>query len=708
MRPQRRRRFAASRSRGIWGRFAPRSESLESRELLSTASVTNLSTLAAIVVQPASSWSGNGGGNATPPSTTPSGYSPAQVNSAYGFNSLNTTTGKENGAGETIAIVDAYGDSSIASDLAAYDKEYDLPTANLVVVNQNGSATSLPSTNTSWSLETSLDVEWAHAVAPGATIVLVEANSSSLSDLLTAVQTAANGVAVNGVTYSPSVVSMSWGTNEFSGETQYDSIFSKTGVTFVSSSGDTGGATGASWPAVSPNVVSVGGTSLSVTSSGTGSSTTYAYGGETAWSLSGNSFTGESGSGGGVSQLESTPSYQSGLGYSGRATPDVSYDASPSTGYAVYDSLEGGWVEVGGTSAGAPQWAGLVAIADQGRAAAGLPTLSSSSTATSQNNILDLLYATYRNGSSSTYASAFHDVTSGSNAAGTAKTGYDLVTGLGSPNASILVPYLVNPQAAVTTTSTTTTATPTQTSGSSTTSTGSSTPTAPPSNPHGPDHRFFPRSSSTGTSSGSASSSSDNSSTTISPTANGATNFAIVVTLGASTPPAQSVSATAGNAATAQSTFTTIPTTTPGRGQSLLNSPLDGPSRLLSSDSTGLRDRGPTWRDLFGPMFESIEKPLEPGNGPVEEVHQAAIASLSPFPNGRSPVVNVQVPLPDFETGGASDSLDDGLLTRLSPMWAAGVAALLGAAWGLHSGINKAPFTVRSTAFRVEEEAPRS
>ena len=237
-----------------------------------------------------------------------------------------------NGAGQTIAIVDAYNDPNIASDLATFDAKFGLPAANLKVVGETGS-TKLPTTDAGWSLEISLDVEWAHAIAPGANIVLVEATSASFSDLLTAVSYAAN---YSGV----SVVSMSWGSNEFNGETSYDSYFTSpaghTGVTFVASSGDSGVT---SWPSVSSNVLAVGGTTLTLTSSG-------GYAGETAWSDSG----------GGVSKYESLPGYQKMIGVSatGRVTPDVSYDANPSSGFLVYDSVPGngstGWINVGGTA----------------------------------------------------------------------------------------------------------------------------------------------------------------------------------------------------------------------------------------------------------------------------------------------------------------------------------------------------------------------
>jgi|GEM_PF-1078092 len=328
-------------------------------------------------------------------------YTPSEIRQAYGISSL---TG--NGAGQTIAIVDAYDNPNVWSNLQAFDAKYGLSDPTFVKVNQKGSTTSLPTKNSDWGLEIALDVEWAHAVAPGAKIVLVEANSDSLSNLLTAVKYASSVA---------SVVSISWGASEFSSETQYDSYFSTTGVTYVVSSGDTGGMT--IWPAVSPKVVSVGGTTLKISSSG---SNVYSYTSETGWS----------GSGGGYSQYEKEPTWQYTVQSTGRrSTPDVSYDANSSTGFAVYDTYGySGWLVVGGTSAGAPQWAGIFAIVNQGRGAKAIANAAS--------DLYALDTTTY-------YSTDFYDVTSGSAGRYKAGTGYDLVTGLGSPKASSLVSMLI-------------------------------------------------------------------------------------------------------------------------------------------------------------------------------------------------------------------------------------------------------------------------
>jgi subtilase family serine protease len=257
--------------------------------------------------------------NASPLGTTgPTGYTPTEIRNAYGFSqiSFNGTTG--NGTGTTIAIVDAYSDPTITSDLHAFDQEFGLADPTLSIVNQGG-GTTLPAANTGWAGEISLDVEWAHAIAPGAKILLVEATNSSESNLFTAVKYAA---AQKGV----AAVSMSWGGSEFSGETSDDSVFtppaSNPDVVFINSSGDSGAP--AEYPSTSPNVLSVGGTTLNLSSTGS-------YLSESAWS----------GSGGGISTVESQPSYQKGIvtqSTTKRTDPDVSYDANPNTGFPVYQT----------------------------------------------------------------------------------------------------------------------------------------------------------------------------------------------------------------------------------------------------------------------------------------------------------------------------------------------------------------------------------
>jgi len=317
-------------------------------------------------------------------STSPTGLSPATIKTVYGF-----PTDSAAGAGKTIAIVDAYDDPTAESDLAVFSSQYGLPactTANgcFAKVDQRG-GTAYPRTNSGWALEISLDIQWAHAIAPGARILLVESDSNSFANLL-----AAEDYAKTHAQY----VSNSWGASEFSGETSYDSHFAQSGVSVFASSGDSG--LPASYPSASPNVISVGGTTLHF-SGGT-------FTGETGWS----------GGGGGCSAYETATLAQSSFSEYAqvncagtRATPDVSLDADPASGVSVYDTtrIQGqrGWFTVGGTSASSPMWAGRAAVAGA---------------------VVDSAYVYGNN-------ITFRDITSGNNGA-SCLVGYDLCTGRGS------------------------------------------------------------------------------------------------------------------------------------------------------------------------------------------------------------------------------------------------------------------------------------
>jgi subtilase family serine protease len=385
-------------------------ESLESRQLLSTTATT-IPNLGQITAQPSIEMTPMAGGGST-------ALTPQQVRGAYGLNQVSLSGGiKGDGTGQTIAIVDAYNDPNIAADLAAFDKAYNLPAPPSFKVDNLGATTTDPG----WALETALDVEWAHALAPGANIVLVEASSASMSSLYNAVTTASE---LPGV----SVMSMSWGTNEYYGEWYNENVFTTpaghSNETFIAASGDQGAWSGPTFPSVSPNVLAVGGTNLSVSGN--------SYNGEAGWTGSTGGF---SGLDNGYRYSLAMPSYQAaalsaaGLNYGIRTTPDVSFNAG--TGVAVYDSVsysgQSGWFTVGGTSAAAPAWAGLVAVTDQGLALGGKGPLST-------NQLQTQLYSLPSN--------AFHDVTGGFNGYH-AGPGYDLVTGLGTPVANVLVPDLL-------------------------------------------------------------------------------------------------------------------------------------------------------------------------------------------------------------------------------------------------------------------------
>ena len=377
-------------------------ERLETRQLLSSNSV--LSHLQATTTFEVAN-------NSTPAASV--SYTPSKILSAYGFDKLSYT-----GAGQTIAIVDAYHSPTILSDLQKFDAAFGLADPpSFKVISQTGSTTNLPSTDPTkgWEVEAALDVQWAHALAPGANIVLVEANSASDADLFAAVTTAAN---LPGV----SVVSMSFGGGEFSSETHYDSIFKTPtghqGVTFIASTGDNGAPGG--FPAYSSNVLAVGGTTLTLDSSGH-------YVSESAWS----------GSGGGISKYESQPIYQQGIvtqTTTKRAIPDVAFDADPNSGVPVVASFTYGstnpWVTLGGTSFSAPAWGAIVALINEARADNGLGSLDGAT------QTLPMLYQL-----STSNPSAFHDITTGNNGF-PAGVGYDLVTGLGTPVVDVLVPAM--------------------------------------------------------------------------------------------------------------------------------------------------------------------------------------------------------------------------------------------------------------------------
>jgi subtilase family serine protease len=321
----------------------------------------------------------------------PTGYGPAQFQTAY------TLPSAVAGAGQTIAIVDAYDDPKAEADLATYSLAYGLPactTANgcFRKVDQTGGKR-YPRADQGWALEISLDVQIAHAICPNCKILLVEAKTNSFANLIAAEDYA---------TAQASVVSNSWGGGEFSSETSlsYDGHFNRPGVPITVSSGDAG--YGVEFPAASRYVTAVGGTRLTLGSDNSRLS-------ETAWS----------GAGSGCSSYEAKPAWQTDSSCARRTIADVSADADPSTGASVYDSHgyqgRAGWFRVGGTSLSAPLIAGVSALAG--------------------------------NESSTTYASfpyshtgSLYDVTSGTNGSCsgsylcTAGSGYDGPTGLGTPN----------------------------------------------------------------------------------------------------------------------------------------------------------------------------------------------------------------------------------------------------------------------------------
>ncbi len=279
------------------------------------------------------------------------GYYPPELQSAYGL----TAASANNGAGQTVAIVDAYNDPNAESDLAEYRHQRGLsplPACSESVtatcfakVNQVG-GTSYPANNTSWSEEISLDLDMVSAICPNCKILLVEASSNSLANL---------GAAVDYAAEHADAVSNSYGASEFSTEASYDSYYDHPGVAITVSSGDSG--YGVEYPAASPYVTAVGGTTLNKSTSARGWS-------ETVWS----------GAGAGCSAVEPNPGWQPVTSRcSMRTVADAAADANPNTGVAVYDSYgEPGWMVFGGTSVASPIIASVYALAENAATAQGL------------------------------------------------------------------------------------------------------------------------------------------------------------------------------------------------------------------------------------------------------------------------------------------------------------------------------------------------
>ena len=377
-------------------------------------------------------------------------YTPAQIRAAYGLPLLPATGATLSaadaaafGAGQTIYIVDAYDNPNAFADLNRFSAKFGLPACTSVALSSTtalplakpaaGTCTfsvaytdsraalnsAAPAYDAGWSSEIALDVQWAHAIAPLARIVLVEASDSNSNNLLGAVALANK--------MGAGVVSMSFGSSEGSWVLATDASFAASGMTYVAAAGDSGSQ--ASWPAVSPRVLAVGGTSLQWSGSGT------RY--EAAWSSSG----------GGISAVEPLPSWQSGTAVPGaggakmRTVSDVAFNANPNTGQYVAVTPKGSsttaWNAYGGTSISSPQWAGLVAVANARRALASKATLG---------DFHATLYKTIAT-SAIAYGAAFADIVDGSNGScascATAK-GFDTVTGWGSPNAGALLNVLVS------------------------------------------------------------------------------------------------------------------------------------------------------------------------------------------------------------------------------------------------------------------------
>ena len=386
------------------------------------------------------------GDSSAPLTTTLVGavYTPAQIRAAYGLSALpavgaavTAAQAAALGAGQTIYLIDAYHDATALSDLNAFSAKFGLPTCVNVAVATTTSklatppssctfsqvhattsgtmSATVPAYNATWAPESKLDVQWAHAIAPLARIVLVEMPDAMSTSILGANLLAAK--------LGPGVVSMSFGSTEAGWAPTVDSYFAGTGMTFVAAAGDSGAQV--LWPAVSSNVLAVGGTGMNW------SGTTRT---ELAWAAGG----------GGMSAYEALPAWQSGVKPAGgtalarRAVPDVAFNANPMTGEYVALTLPGAatvWNAYGGTSIAAPQWAGIIAVANAIRASNAKPALG---------DIHTVLYKSIA-AVPGTYAASMGDVIDGTN--GTCATcragaGFDQATGWGTPNSAQLLQTL--------------------------------------------------------------------------------------------------------------------------------------------------------------------------------------------------------------------------------------------------------------------------
>lgn len=362
---------------------------------------------------------------------TNTAYKPDDIRSLYAMPSLSTTAGADLGAGQTVYVISAFHASRLTSDLQQFNSRFSLPactntnvpaSTSLPLVNSNTSCQlkvayatadgnltdTAPNYEARWAMETTLDVSWVHATAPHASIVLIEAADSSLTSMVGAIKLANK--------MGPGVVNMSFAIQEGSWVANQEPLFSTAGMSYVAASGDNG--TQVNWPAVSAQVLAVGGTTLS-------------------WDGTNRVESGWAGSGGGVSAFVGLPTYQSGVlwgsnALTARTVPDVSFNADPRSGQYVYFTNSQGvgrWVIAGGTSLAAPQWAGILAIHNARKG-----------TVVKSSEVLAKLYL-------QNLASHFWDITVTSENSSRVCSyfsceplaGFDLVTGVGSPKVSSLL-----------------------------------------------------------------------------------------------------------------------------------------------------------------------------------------------------------------------------------------------------------------------------
>lgn len=336
-------------------------------------------------------------------------YTPAQISKAYGLD----PTDVNRGTGTTVAVIIAYTYAGLQSDFDTYCKKYSLPLMKLKIVKMAPNKTK---SDAGWAVEECLDIQMIHSIAPGANILVVEAKSNSFTDLNAAVK-----YAETSTNPTVDVISMSWGSNEFSAQTTPAySVFNNPRITYCAAAGDIGGVI--SFPSSNGNVISVGGTSLKIGVDGARTS-------ETVWT----------GSGCGSSMYTPRPVYQSALTQSNRRIiPDLSLVADPYTGVVVCYNRK--YFVIGGTSVSCPCFAGIMAIANQLRKLQNKPVLTS---VPGNNCVQTYLYKNIYT-DSGLYQNNFYDINAGTAGSNSAIAGYDSASGLGAPKANTLCAQLVS------------------------------------------------------------------------------------------------------------------------------------------------------------------------------------------------------------------------------------------------------------------------
>lgn len=350
-------------------------------------------------------------------STSSSGWTPQQFLTAYNVDAVIPPNGKPRGYGVKVAIITAYHYSNLQSDLKTWASRYEQKPITLNIINQAGNIS-----NSNWALQSGIAVQMVNAVAPGATVYVIEAKSVSQKDMKTAMQTA--------VSLGVNVISMPFGAPEFATEGSNANLFTSSRIVWVAASGTTAGPT---FPATSPDVVAVGGTSADLSFSSLLQL-------ESAWvdSAAGTSLYER------MPNYQMIPSVQKINTTAFRSVPDVVFVADPNDGAQIYSSVNGGWLTVGGNSVSTAFFTGVVAIVNQFRKSVEKPMFSS--VHTSSGSFQSGLYGLMSSNGGPTNSTVLNDVVDGYVRYGSysAEPGYDIATGLGSLDVAAFVNYMAN------------------------------------------------------------------------------------------------------------------------------------------------------------------------------------------------------------------------------------------------------------------------